>query len=426
MTTESHAPAASEPTTPVGTQLLTLDPNTYVTAVFASFRDQFEAAKTAAALITSVDVSTPAGMKVAVQHRAAFRLIRVEAEKARKLRKAPILEIGRLLDTRYKDLEAEIAPLEDRFDAAIKAEEQRKERERIAREQAEAERIARIQEGIRDIRGALIDVAGRSAEAIEEKILELVALEITKESCQEFVGEAEAAREGTLAKLREMHAAAVAQEAEAVRIAEERAELERRQAEQAERERAQREAAEAETRRLAEAEAERLRKIEAEDRARRERIEQEEREARERREAADREARERREADERRLKAEQDRIDAERRALEDKQREERLAEEARQREQRLAQEAAEREERERAEAEQRSRDEEARVAREAEEAREREAQRKANELLDGRELLVTFKGRFAHREEFAPVMKAIDAYLGGNKKPARQKAAAAA
>src|SRR5438128_1765541 len=115
------APAAAPPAT--GTALLTLNPEQYVAAVFAPFRERLDAAKTAAAAVTVIDVSTSEGMKVAIRHRATFRELRVEAEKARQDRKKPILDIGRLLDSRAKELEAEITPLEDRFDAKIKAEE---------------------------------------------------------------------------------------------------------------------------------------------------------------------------------------------------------------------------------------------------------------------------------------------------------------
>src|ERR1035437_3174596 len=98
---------------PVGTQLITLDPEKYVAAVFASFRDRLDEAKLQAAPV-AVDVTTSAGMKIAVGHRAIVRAIRVEAEKARVLRKAPILIIGKLLDTRYREIEAEIKINEDR------------------------------------------------------------------------------------------------------------------------------------------------------------------------------------------------------------------------------------------------------------------------------------------------------------------------
>lgn len=55
--------------------------------------------------------------------------------------------------------------------------------------------------------------------------------------------------------------------------------------------------------------------------------------------------------------------------------------------------------------------EEERKEREAEEARQREIRRKANELTDAREMLATFKQRFGHLEQFAPVVKAINACL---------------
>lgn len=259
-TRASRAPLApAAPAAVTGTALLTLDPEQYVTAVFAPFRDRLEIAKTAAAAIKVVDVTTSEGMKTAIVHRATFRALRVEAEKARLARKRPILDIGKLLDTRHGELEAEITPLEDRFDTAIKAEEQRKEAAKAAAAQAEHERIERIQSGIRDMRGSLIDVAARPSAVIEAKIIELVAIDISRETVQEFVDEAEAAREQTLAKLRDMKAAAVAQEAEAERLRAEREELDRLRAEQAERERQERERQATDQRRRDEEEAQRQR-----------------------------------------------------------------------------------------------------------------------------------------------------------------------
>jgi hypothetical protein len=107
-------------------QLLTIEPKQYVALVFEPFSKRLNDAK-ALANDVILDVTTTAGMAVAVKHRATFRDIRVGSEKARKERKAPILEIGKLLDSRQKEIEAEIEPFETRFDDAIKEEEQRKE-----------------------------------------------------------------------------------------------------------------------------------------------------------------------------------------------------------------------------------------------------------------------------------------------------------
>jgi len=133
MNQATAAPAADPTATapiPAGTQLISLDPKTYVAAVVAPFRERLAKAIAAAAAIKEVDVSTAAAMQVAIKHRAEFREIRIDLEKERGIRKAPILEIGRLLDGRARELTAEIETEEDRFDGAIKAEEKRREDER--------------------------------------------------------------------------------------------------------------------------------------------------------------------------------------------------------------------------------------------------------------------------------------------------------
>ena len=330
-------------------------------------------------------------------------------EDAQAFAKAVIAEEKRLIGI--------IAPEETRLQTIQDAHDAEVERKKAEAAAAERERVERIQAGIRDIRGALLDVAGRASSAIEEKIRELVALEINAETCQEFEAEAEATREQTLAKLRDLHASTLHAEQEAARLKAEREELERQKAEQAARER---EAAE----RAAAAEAERRQKIEAEERAARERIEAQEREARDRREAEERELQEKREriAAEARALEEQQR--QEREAREERERQARLEQEERERTERLAREQAEREEREKAEAEQREREEYARRERDAEAERVREAQRIEAEHSDIRAALGTLRGRVTGMDEFAWFAKAYDAAMKPKRAAARAKAAA--
>jgi hypothetical protein len=132
-----------------GTQIISIDPKQYVAAVYAPFRARLDAAKEDADKIESVDATTKEGMAVAVKHRAVFRAIRTDAEKARVQRKAPILEISRLIDGRYKEIESEILAFENTFDAAIKAEEARKQAEKDAEIRKERERIEAEQAAIK-------------------------------------------------------------------------------------------------------------------------------------------------------------------------------------------------------------------------------------------------------------------------------------
>jgi len=320
-------------------QLITIEPAKYVDLVFEPFAKRLADAKTLAAA-AEFDVTTTAGMAVAVKHRATFREIRVASEKARKERKAPILEIGKLLDTRQKEIEAEIKPFESRFDAAIKAEEKRKDDEKIAKAVAESARISAIRERIDFLRAFATNSVGMPANKMAAMLETLEAEPVTLERFQEFSGEAEMVKVAALTKLADMLAAQQAHEAEQARIADERAQLERERAEAAERERI-----------AAQVRAEQ----EAKDRAERERIAAEQRAAQEaaaaamRREQAEHEARmaaqqaelDRQQAEIAAARAEQERIERERQAaIEAEERAKREAAEAESA--RIAQEEADR------------------------------------------------------------------------------------
>lgn len=320
MTDIDQVDAAQPPTA-----LITLDPQAYVAAIYAPFREKLEAAKKAADEAT-FDVTTTAGMEIAKKHRAIFRdEFRIAIEKAREDRKAPILEIGRLIDGKAKEIAAEVAPYEKRFDDAIKAEEKRKADVKAAKEEAERQRVNGIRVKIDEIKMCPTNAVGKSAADIQAAIDELFAHEITLEEFMEFSGEADQAKCAALGKMQDALTAQQAHEAEQQRLAEERAELERQRAEQAERERL-----------AAVARAE-------EDRKAREEREAEEARLRAEREAHEAELRRQREADEARL--------AEQRAELQRQQDELNAARAEQaRKEQEAREAAEAEERRKAEA----------------------------------------------------------------------------
>ena len=243
-------------------QLITIEPSKYVELVFEPFAKRLADAKTLAEAAT-FDVTTTAGMAVAVKHRATFREIRVSSEKARKERKAPILEIGKLLDSRQKEIEAEIEPFESRFDSAIKAEEARKVAEKQAKAAAEKARVDGIKARIEAFMLDAVTAATGTAAEIDAHATKLSEMIIDLEGWQEFAGEAQVKRDNTVKWLRERQQQAAEREAEQARLAEERAQLERDRAAQAERERVaatEREAQEKKDREAAQAaEAERKR-----------------------------------------------------------------------------------------------------------------------------------------------------------------------
>lgn len=280
------------------------------------------------------DVSTTKGEKEARGFRKELVTLRTTLESKRKELKAPALAYAKRIDDEAKTITAALLELEEPIDAQIKAEEARKEAERAAKAEAERQRIARHQAVILYLRGIPADVASASADKVLAALNELEALDITS-SLEEFQGQAQQTKDESLAKLREMHAAAVAheaeqarikaeQEAEAARIAAERAELARLRAEAAERERAAREArAEEERAQAAKLAAEREAQ-EAELRAAREAQERELAAQRAAQAKAEAEARAAREAEEQRLAAEraelrrqQEEAEAQRRAAEE-------------------------------------------------------------------------------------------------------------
>jgi hypothetical protein len=217
-------------------QLITIEPTKYVELVFEPFAKRLSDAKTLAEA-AQFDVATTAGMAVAVEHRATFREIRVASEKARKERKAPILEIGKLLDIRQKEIEAEIEPFESRFDTAIKAEEKRKDDEKIAKALAESARITAIKNRIEAFMLDAVSAISGTVSEIDAYATRLSEAVISFDEFAEYTGEAQLKRDNTVKWLRERQQQAAEQEAEAARIAAERAQLERDRAEAAERER---------------------------------------------------------------------------------------------------------------------------------------------------------------------------------------------
>lgn len=253
-----------------------INPEQYAAAVIAPF--QAALTKAISEDVTEYDVTTTAGMKVATARRAVFRDIRVAAEKERVSRKAPLLEIGRLLDAKAKDLHALVKPYEDRHDALIKAEEERKAAEKAEKERIERARIAEIHEHIADINAIPGKCVGKSAAQIASVLADTRAQEIDIGFYADFTGTALQARQNVVAKLEEMLAAQQAHEAEQERLRLEREELARQQAEQ------RRIEAEAAAVRRAQEEADRARR-ETEEAAHRQRLADEERARREQLEA---------------------------------------------------------------------------------------------------------------------------------------------
>lgn len=209
------------------------------------------------------EVTTTKGLEEARAARAAIRAPRYEVERIRKAAKAPILALGKRLDSEAARITAELEKLEKPIHEQIVHEEQRKERERQAKIEAENKRLADIHARIDAIRNLPVEASGQSSADILALVARAEAIQIGPDF-GEFIATARAAHTTTVAALKGLHAQALADEAERERIQREREELARLRAEEekrqaaerariAEEERVAREAREAEDARRAEA-----------------------------------------------------------------------------------------------------------------------------------------------------------------------------
>lgn len=244
--TELAAIAATEAS---ALALPTLNPEAYAAAIYAPFHAKLDAAIIEADAEPMPDCSTTAGMALAVKRRAFFRDdVRIAVEDARAERKAPILEIGRKIDGKAKEIALKAAPYESRYHEAIKAEEARKEAEKAAKIAAERARVEAIQKDIDNFRRIPQLLIGKSVADLAFALKDMRAMLVTEERFEEFTGDAENVVADVTAAIESMHAKAVeaeaaalaaeeARKAEADRLEAERAELAKLRAEQIERER---------------------------------------------------------------------------------------------------------------------------------------------------------------------------------------------
>ncbi|AZY49616.1 hypothetical protein C0J09_11060 [Bordetella avium] len=178
------------------------------------------------------DVSSAKGLEDAKAARQAIRLPRYELEKLRKALKAPALEYSKRIDSEAKRIEAELLALETPLDEAIKAEEARKEEIKAAKAREELARQQAIQQRLDNIRGFAMEAVGLSSAEVLVMRDTLAEFAISTELYEHRAGEAMQLQTETIDKLNQMHAAALAQETEAARLAAERAALERQRQEQ--------------------------------------------------------------------------------------------------------------------------------------------------------------------------------------------------
>jgi colicin import membrane protein len=197
-------------------------------------------------------VTTTKGMTQAKEARAELRGLRVKLEATRKEIKEPALRRCQQIDSEAKRITAELSSLEDPIDKQIKAEEQRKEDEKRAREEAERQRVAAIHAAIAAFGEEAGKMVGQPSNLIRTRIDRMRDAELSTDVFQEFAVQAAAAKAQSLEAMQGTLERQLEHEAEQERIAAERRELEQLRQEAAEREqreqqqRAQREAQERE------------------------------------------------------------------------------------------------------------------------------------------------------------------------------------
>jgi len=213
-------------------------------------------------------INTPAGMRSAEAAWRAWRGPRLEVEKARKAAKAPVLALGKAIDSFAAELETKLLAGEDHYKAQITAEEERRAAVKAEEERKERERIGMHQAGIATIRAYLEHCRqpGMTAARVANGIASLAALTFPPEKWQEYAVPAANAQCETLEAMRKLQAELQAREDEAARLEAQRIEQARVQAElDAQRAELARQAAELAAQR---AESERLERLADENRKR--------------------------------------------------------------------------------------------------------------------------------------------------------------
>nr|WP_314635535.1 hypothetical protein [uncultured Janthinobacterium sp.] len=191
-------------------------------------------------------VIDPAGREQA--HRIGMNLLKLRTgikavgEAARK----DATDFSKAVIAKEKDLIALITPEENRVFELRDAYDTKVEAEKQAAIAKERERITAIQADIAAIHDTPLELVGKSAADIQASAASVAAIVVDKARFAEFEKDAAKVIAEVSAKLASLHAAAVANEEEAARIAAERAEL------------AQLREAAAEARRIAQVEAERI------------------------------------------------------------------------------------------------------------------------------------------------------------------------
>lgn len=158
------------------------------------------------------EVTTTKGMNEAKAARKEVRGYRTALENKRKAIKAPALQRCRDIDDEAKTITAALRKLEDPIDEQIKAEEQRKDREKEEADRKERERVAKIRADIDFMKLSPGSLIGQPAAALKAAAQDLRMQAIGEDRFAEFTQEALGAKQQALQRLASMIEAADAQE----------------------------------------------------------------------------------------------------------------------------------------------------------------------------------------------------------------------
>jgi hypothetical protein len=187
------APPVAPPGTDINSiAMITLTPIEYAAEVFKALKTRLQLAIDAVCT-TEYDITTPAGMKVALALRAGVRDTRTDTENTRVARKEPILIAGRALDAQSASIKERALPLETMLDEQIDNEKKRKEAEAAEKQRIEDERLTKIRAALDAIRELPTKLASASIEELGAALADLAQRNVTEEEFQESLVDAQMA-----------------------------------------------------------------------------------------------------------------------------------------------------------------------------------------------------------------------------------------
>jgi len=203
-----------------------------VVTALAKCKTEKELTALAAKHVDIKTITNAAGREQVHSARMALKNARIEVQKFCEAVREDAVQFGRGVIAEQKRLIGLIEPEETRLEKLQNEWDAAREAEKEARIQAEMKRVADLQERVALLRGCPNLSASSGSELIADHISDLEKLPVD-DSLQEYQQAGADAKAAGLARLRELHAAALAHEAEQARIKAEREELAKlRQAEQ--------------------------------------------------------------------------------------------------------------------------------------------------------------------------------------------------